>query len=200
VLAVNRPPIPCYDDRVLFALKVAMSAEVSQIWRAHWQPASELELAVSVRDWLLNTESLTARLKALPGEFSLHLCLEQSVLLPAEFATRWQCHEAIVREVVLSVANVPCVYAQSFMPLATVQALAPLASLGEKPLGEFIFQQPDLQRGEIEIAHFAAGLCLPSLGVQEELYGRRSLFTLRDQQLLVQELFLPGLFNSCSVI
>jgi chorismate-pyruvate lyase len=43
-------------------------------------------------------------------------------------------------------------------------------------------------------------MCLPSLGVQEELYGRRSLFTLRDQQLLVQELFLPGLFNSCSVI
>lgn len=173
-----------------------MSAEVSQIWQAHWQPASAFALAAPFRDWLLNTESLTARLKALPGEFSLQLCLEQPLNLPAPLASRWQCAQGVVREVVLKVDAKPCVYAQSLLPIPTMQALTPLASLGEKPLGEFIFQQPGLQRGAIEIAHFAQGL--PALGLQTALYGRRSFFSLDSHELLVQELFLPGFIQSCN--
>jgi chorismate--pyruvate lyase len=200
VLAVNSHAFPCYDAEDLFALKVAMSAEVSEIWQAHWRPAAELDLALTQRDWLLNTASLTARLKALPGDFSLQLRLETSIELPNALANRWRCATGVVREVVLKVANVPCVYAQSFIPTSTVLALTPLAALGDKPLGEFIFQQPSLARGDIEVAEFAEGLLLPTLGAQAALYGRRSLFTLDNHQLLVQELFLPGLFDLCSGI
>jgi chorismate--pyruvate lyase len=177
-----------------------MSAEVSEIWQAQWRPATEFELALSQRDWLLNTTSLTARLKALPGEFSLQLRLERAISLPPILAQRWQCANGVVREVVLKTADVPCVYAQSFMPLSTIKALAPLASLGAKPLGEFIFQQANLARGTIEVAKFAQGLMLPTLGEQKALFGRRSFFSLENHQLLVQELFLPGLFESCSGI
>ena len=174
-----------------------MSAEVSEIWQARWLPASAFALTPNERDWLLNNASLTARLKALPGDFKLVLRIEQPLLLPEALAKHWSCAEGVVREVVLKVADIPCVYAQSFMPISTVQALTPLAQLGEKPLGEYIFQQESLERGDIELAEFANGFRLPELGAQAALFGRRSLFTLNHHQLLVQELFLPGLFELC---
>ncbi len=174
-----------------------MSAEVSEIWQARWLPAEAFVLTPTERDWLLNTTSLTARLKALSGDFSLVLHLEQPLQLPEVFARQWSCLEGVVREVVLKVAGVPCVFAQSFIPRSTVHALAPLAELGEKPLGEYIFQQAGLARGAIELAEFANGVKLPGLGMQAGLFGRRSMFTLDHHQLLVQELFLPGLFELC---
>lgn len=174
-----------------------MSAEVSEIWQASWQPATAFDLTTTEQDWLLNTASLTARLKALPGDFKLLLRIEQPVFLPTFLAQHWRCAKGVVREVILEVAGIPCVYAQSFMPLSTVEALVPLAELGDKPLGEYIFQQKSLARGDIELAEFAVGFALPGLGIQTPIFGRRSFFTLGSHQLLVQELFLPGLFELC---
>ncbi len=175
-----------------------MSAEISRIWQAHWQSATAFCLNDLERDWLLETNSLTARLKALAGEFSLQLQLELPQPLPLALADLLGDSEGTVREVLLSVGQVPCIYAQSWLPQSTLAALSPLAELGQKPLGEYIFQQPDLQRGPIELARFAQNFVLPQGALASDIFGRRSLFALNGHQLLVQELFLPGLFELCS--
>lgn len=193
---------PCYDAADLFCEKVAMSAEIFAIWQAPWQSTTEFNLTKTQRDWLLETNSLTARLKALPGEFSLAVQCELQQQFPLPVAQMLGAADGalqgMVREVLLKVDDVPCIYAQSWLPQSTLAALKPLAELGQKPLGEFIFQQPALQRGPIELAKFPQSLALGQWALAADVFGRRSVFALNGQQLLVQELFLPGLFELCS--
>ena len=156
---------------------------------------SALALPVALAPWLLCPGSLTQKLKAYQTGFRLQLLSEQVIALPAALATRWATTMGMQRQVILYLGDQPCVFGQSFLPDHTLRALTPLADLGEQPLGDYIFQQPDLVRGEIEVACFAAGLQLPELGEQPEVWGRRSFFALQQHELLVQEVFLAGLFN-----
>lgn len=145
--------------------------------------------------WLLCPGSLTQKLKAYQTGFRLQLLSEQTIALPALLAKRWDTAWGMQRQVILYLGEQPCVFGQSFLPDHTLQALTPLAMLGEQPLGDYIFQQPELVRGDIEVACFAAGLQLPELGGQPEVWGRRSFFALQQHELLVQEVFLAGLFS-----
>jgi chorismate--pyruvate lyase len=145
--------------------------------------------------WLLCSGSLTQKLKSFQPGFRLQLLSEQTIALPAALAARWATTVGMQRQVILYLGDQPCVFGQSFLPDHTLQALTPLADLGEQPLGDYIFQQTDLVRGEIEVACFGAGLQLPTLGVQPEVWGRRSFFALQQHELLVQEVFLAGLFS-----
>lgn len=157
---------------------------------------SALTLPVALAPWLLCPGSLTQKLKAYQPGFRLQLVSEQTIVLPAALATRWATKIGMQRQVILYLGDQPCVFGQSFLPDHTLQALTPLAELGEQPLGDYIFQQPDLVRGEIEVACFDAGLQLPELGVQPEVWGRRSFFALQQHELLVQEVFLAELFRT----
>ncbi|WP_197490182.1 chorismate--pyruvate lyase family protein [Rheinheimera sp. SA_1] len=159
------------------------------------EQASALELPVALAPWLLCPGSLTQKLKAFQPGFRLQLLSEQTIALPKALAKRWQTTIGMQRQVILYLGEQPCVFGQSFLPDHTLQALTPLADLGEQPLGHYIFQQADLVRGEIEVACFAAGLQLPALGEQPEVWGRRSFFALQQHELLVQEVFLAGLFK-----
>ena len=47
----------------------------------------------------------------------------------------------------------------------------------------------------IEVAVLDAGILLPVVGQQQELWARRSIFSVQQQQLLVQEIFLPGVLE-----
>ncbi|WP_164852323.1 chorismate--pyruvate lyase family protein [Rheinheimera riviphila] len=159
------------------------------------EQASALELPVELAPWLLCPGSLTQKLKSFRSGFWLQLFSEQTVTLPVALANRWQTKIGMQRQVILYLGEQPCVFGQSFLPDHTLQALTPLADLGEQPLGDYIFQQPDLVRGEIEVACFAAGLQLPALGEQPQVWGRRSFFALQQHELLVQEVFLAGLLQ-----
>ncbi len=71
--------------------------------------------------------------------------------------------------------------------------------MGERPLGDVIFQQPELVRQNIEIARFDSKHSLQNLVTQlnlptQTLLGRRSVFSLNDYQFLVAEVFLPGAY------
>jgi len=55
--------------------------------------------------------------------------------------------------------------------------------LGEKPLGEYLFNQAGLTRSDIEINK-----------IDEQSWGRRSWFFLNSKPILVTEYFLPSLF------
>lgn len=160
----------------------------------HWRLLESAPCSSLWLPWLAGQGSLTRQLKAYKPGFQLQLLQQQEQQLPAALAARWQCRDGLRREVLMSLAGQPAVFAQSWLPDTTLQALQPLARLGEQPLGEYIFTQPDLTRGGIEVICLAQGLQLPAVpaAAKAELWGRRSYFSLQQHEFLVQEIFLPG--------
>ncbi|MEM5509308.1 chorismate lyase [Pseudoalteromonas sp. AS71] len=167
---------------------------------ANWQPTSYVsDLSPLEQEWLFEPNSLTAKLKSKSQIFSVRvlseqlftLSLEQKLLLNSAAKT------AINREVLLLCDNKPMVYAQSWLPKN--DSSNPLHNMGERPLGDVIFQDPALNRTDIEIAYFdakhpvqqlVAKLNLP----EKNLLGRRSVFSLKEYKFLVCEVFLPGAY------
>lgn len=166
---------------------------------ARWQDAGQLSLPPQLAPWLLEAASLTARLKRHCQKFRVQVLNEQRTTLPVFLQSLLPATvDAQVREVILWCDGLPCVYAQSWLPQQTIQALRPLADLGERPLGDYIFQQPDLRRGKIEVAKLDiatlhADMALLPLPAQTSCYARRSVFRLNGLPLLVAEVFLPAL-------
>ena len=159
------------------------------------------------RDWLLDSGSLTAKLlKKSGGEFLVSV-LTQSIspILLSERRIlnipnrQW----AMIREVVLYGNNTPWVYARTVVPLSTLQGpLRRLHYLGDKPLGEQLFTDPSMERGNMQVAQFASSH-IPQEVMSRQLnnqawdstWGRRSVFRLSSQPLLVSEVFLPSLMD-----
>ncbi|CAI3792558.1 chorismate--pyruvate lyase family protein [Rheinheimera sp. MM224] len=162
---------------------------------ALWQNAIQLELPAALEPWLLGQGSLTAQLKKRCQDFRLELVTEHWQTLPDFLQQQWQQPQGLKRDVVLWCDGKACVYAQSWFPESTLEQMEALARLGSQPLGEYIFQHASLERGVIEVAVLDAGLLLPVVGPQQELWARRSIFSVQQQPLLVQEIFLPGVLE-----
>jgi len=95
---------------------------------------------------------------------------------------------AWVREVCLSGDNTPWVLARTIIPLATLSGRGRrLRNLGRRPLGAYLFSNPQWQRGPFE-----TGLCHRTNRYQP-LAARRSRFFSGHHALLVGEYFLPSL-------
>ncbi len=168
-----------------------------------WQTVCESELSTSLLSWLLESGSLTAKLKAHCRHFRVAV-LGQKV----EPCHPKEANEAIlagepvlVREVLLYCDEKPQVFARSLLPLSMLTGEEQrLAHLGEEPLGQVIFNDPSLVRKHIEVSSFneqspVVQLCQTlKLPRQQVLWGRRSLFYLHNKPLLVAEVFLPNAF------
>jgi chorismate--pyruvate lyase len=181
-----------------------------------WQsPNDNISLLSDVlKDWLLDEGSLTARLKDHCNHFTVTVIGEQQQLCSAAEA----CHfikagePVLVREVILYCDNVPQVFARSLLPLTSLKGQADvLANLGEQPLGQVLFNNPSLQRLQLELATFSntsrVAILATELDVKypgdespknaliipkKELWGRRSVFMLDNKPLMVAEVFLPN--------
>lgn len=162
---------------------------------ALWQNPQQLQVPAQLELWLLGQGSLTALLKSHCQNFRLELVTEHWQALPDFLQLLWQQSTGLKRDVILWCDGKPCVYAQSWLPESTLEQMEPLARLGAQPLGEYIFQHESLERGVIEVALLKSGLLLPVLGPQQELWARRSVFSVQRQPLLVQEIFLPGVLE-----
>lgn len=169
------------------------------IWR---QPLlGELSKApAELRDWLLDSGSLTRRLQqASDGQLSVQV-LSQSVQLP-RFSERRALglaprKVALIREVLLLGRGVPWVYARSVIPMHTLTGrLRKLRHLDSRPLGALLFNDPAMSREPLEWA------CIPAnksatfhanlAPCNQPIWGRRSVFKLSAKPLLVCEMFLP---------
>jgi chorismate lyase len=158
---------------------------------AQWQDASSMVLPAALAPWVLETSSLTARLKRHCKQFRLQLLQEKRALLPVFLQHLLPGTLSVqVREVILWCDEQPCVYAQSWLPEHTLSTLRPLAELGDRPLGDYIFQHHNLQRGRIEAAVLPVNL--PQFTTAISCLARRSVFKLEQQPLLVAEAFLPA--------
>jgi chorismate--pyruvate lyase len=107
---------------------------------------------------------------------------------------------AIVREVELRCNGVPWVFARSLIPAVSLRGAARrLSMLGDRPLGELLFSDPAMRRGSIQVARLLPRNRLfkaatgRMMHVPGEIWGRRTLFYLADQRLLVNEIFLPDI-------
>lgn len=162
--------------------------------QADWSVANSLALPATIAPWLLEVASLTARLKRHCQRFRLEVLHESVQPLPAflQPLLTTSC-SALLREVILYCDDLPCVYAQSWLPKTTLDALQPLASMGQRPLGDYIFKQQNLYRGAIEACQLDISLEQVAMGNKQHCWARRSIFELQQQPFLVAEVFLPAI-------
>ncbi|GAA6171404.1 chorismate lyase [Colwellia sp. KU-HH00111] len=170
---------------------------------SHWHDAQDSVLPVNLQSWLLDPNSLTARLKSHCQHFRVELLGQQ--------VERCQSNEAValikpneqvlVREVLLFCDDKPQVFARSLLPLSSLTgAEQALANLGTQSLGQVLFNSPSLERQAIEVAEFDQNSSVAQLAkdlalkVENNLWGRRSIFVLENKPLMVAEVFLPEAF------
>ena len=167
-----------------------------------WQPSkrlTNLQLPLVKKDWLLDQGSLTERLTQLSeGHFRVKL-VSQSVAKPRLDESRAlglkTTQMAVIREVVLQGGQEDWVFARSVIPLSSLKGkLRHLHYLNNQSLGSKLFQDPNLKRSQFEVYH-QKSINSSNIGKSDEktaYWGRRSVFHLYNQPLLVAEIFLPS--------
>jgi chorismate--pyruvate lyase len=171
-------------------------------------PAQTLkhQIKPGILSWLNDQGSLTRRLKShCPRRFKVVLLAEEwgrpepseARLLGIPTSQR-----VLLRQVHLKCDDQLCVYARSVIPLMTLQGRhRRLRFLGNKPLGEYLFSSPSLQRKRIEWSRLTPSSSLYRMATagqpdsDDPVWGRRSLFMIDGKPLLVSEFFLPVLFG-----
>lgn len=159
------------------------------LWRDPRHPSSRL-IPAPLRDWLLDESSLTRRLQHLcPDRFGVELVSQRRERPTADEARLLGIpvhSRPLVRRVYLLCGESRWVAARTVIPESTLKGPnAPLARLGTMPLGTFLFRQPGVRRGPLQVT-FGGHDWAPGS------WGRRSIFYLRDRPLLVSEFFLPA--------
>lgn len=157
----------------------------------------------TLRDWLCEPGSLTARLKR-RGVFRIEL-LGQSL----RHANRDECAAlgiaprtpCWVREVVLFCDGEPVIFAHTVLPAAPRGVLGRwFARLGTRSLGSLLFAHPGFVRGRLAFARLGAGhpLHAPASAVlglapRGGFAARRCTHRFGRQTVLVSEVFSPRL-------
>jgi chorismate--pyruvate lyase len=102
-----------------------------------------------------------------------------------------------LRETFLTSGGHPWVYARTVIPPQTLLGSRRLIRWGNRPLGSYLFSDKLTYRGKIEIAELKTSTTpyspIYNLAIAEDstLWGRRSLFYIRNKPLLLTEIFLP---------
>lgn len=169
-------------------------------------PATKLESlhGTALISWLTEKGSLTRRLRNLAGpDFRVQVLQEDWVKPFASEARLLRlrtARSAWVREVMLLAGERPLVLARSIIPHQTLLGRhSPLARLGQRPLGEWLFAHPGLRRLSLEFTQVKPDMwcsTAPAIPFQETIiWGRRSHYRVARHPLLVCEFFLPELFQ-----
>lgn len=153
------------------------------------------------RNWLIQAGSLTRALQARCPAFNVwRVRQELDHPFPDEYAPLRLApgQPSIIREVILNCGHRPLVFAHTVLPSAGMRGpWHALANLGNRPLGAALFADPRIRRFPLcfrrlnrhhPLHRAASGAIGPLPG---SLWGRRSLFALLGQPILVTEVFLP---------
>lgn len=154
----------------------------------------------ALQAWLSTQGSLTQRLTAAcEVGFGVRL-LHQTLAFASERAAaelRVEAGEPLLhREVLLRDGDKPLVFACSLLPEAALHGpYEALRQLDERPLGQWIFAEPALQRAQLR--HFAVDAADPlfarlpeELRRESPIWGRATRFHGAAKPLLVSEFFL----------
>ncbi len=154
--------------------------------------------------WIYERCSLTRRLKRNCGIQFRVAVLNQRWARPwpdeARILKLKRNQLALVREVRLYCSRQPLIIARTIIPRNTLKgAQRRLSSLGARPLGEVIFSYPALERHRLEIAQVQPldwnQALAESLAIDQEIWGRRTVYGVARRKLLVCEFFLPAVLG-----
>ena len=169
--------------------------------KGSWGYESTTILSNALSQWLFEPGSLTQKLKLSCQQFKVQVLVKNTRLLTEDEAALFGCSEQMVqvREVLLYCDDKPWVYAQTLMPLSDVpESVKKLTTLGDQPLGEVIFNEPNMTRSRIEVVKFDRDsdvyMLAQKIGqlAHQPMWGRRSCFCVDGYSLLVAEVFLPS--------
>ena len=178
----------------------------------HWFQAQTLDLLgapASLKPWLLDQDSLTQRLINIrQGQFSVKVfneCYRRPMINEAQRLSIAPRLLARVREVHLYCGDTPLVFARTVIPIHTLQGkLSKLTHLGQKPLGAVLFADKTMERSAIEVCKIRTSQTIYKsammpldkyLPASHCIWGRRSVFNIQGQSLLVSEIFLTSMEN-----
>ncbi|MEE9356046.1 MAG: chorismate lyase [Methylococcaceae bacterium] len=158
-----------------------------------------------IQSWIYEKKSLTQRLKKHYGQtFAVNVVYQdwaKPYLSESMQLYESNRHYCLVREVVLLAGETPLIMARTIIPRSTLQGSQRILSrLGNRPLGEVIFSYPKLQRLALDVAQLdSSHQCqVPEnfTDQPDQVWGRRTLYSISGRHLLVCEFFLPGLFKT----
>jgi chorismate--pyruvate lyase len=164
------------------------------------------QVPAPVLDWLLDQGSLTRRVQiGCSGVFRvrlLHQAWGRPLVSESRLLRARRGQVAIVREVELRCGEQPRVFARTLIPASSLKgSVRRLARLAERPLGAVLFADRRVRRGLTQIACLRPkdrlfGAAAANLDRRPDiLWGRRTLYYVSDRPLLVNEIFLSGLFD-----
>ena len=165
----------------------------------------------SLRDWLRAPGSLSKRLARTGKTFEVQVLSQGVMPLRAQERValgmpRRGC--TVVREVILRVDGEPLVWARSSLhQCALAGPWKALKGLGNRPLAHLLYEDPRVQRSELKprrlarFGHTRRQMCRQWQAATgkpaspQMVWSRNSVFTRRNAQLRVMELFAPGLIR-----
>ena len=171
----------------------------------HWKPAKlwgRNRPHLTAQDWILNTQSLTAKIRQTCPQMKVEVLFEGHALpLPSESAqlksrtgeTFW------VRCVLLTCDGTPVIYARTVIPqMQSGNPWFAIKRLGNQPLGEVLFKSKKILRTPFSwlksnqiLCHSS---CASSLAAEyystRTFWARQSKFTKDSAPLLLTEVFL----------
>lgn len=177
-----------------------------------WHPTPpRATVPPALRPWLTDPASLTARITARCGQFSVRVLfqgLAQSLRDEAAVLGLRPGERVWVREVLLFADGRPVVFARSLLPRRNVRGAWNLfRGLGARPLGAALFADPAIARSALTCtrldrrdaryhrARSVLAASAPESALGHDLWGRRSLFRLHGRALMVSEFFLPAIHD-----
>jgi len=163
---------------------------------------SRLTISNQAASWINETGSITQRLRKQYGNNVrvqvLHSQWQKSFLSESRLLNTQPKLYHLTREVLLSVDETPLVLARTIIPKKTLlSAQQQLSHLGNRPLGEVIFSYPKLTRTSLEVSHIPQQHWHPETqkkaDIHQDLWGRRTIYSLNQHPLLVSEFFLASI-------
>uniref|UniRef100_UPI0034DE6275 chorismate--pyruvate lyase family protein n=1 Tax=Candidatus Thiodubiliella endoseptemdiera TaxID=2738886 RepID=UPI0034DE6275 len=142
---------------------------------------TQTDIPALVKPWLIDDTSLTKKLKQNFANFAVTVLSQtQGKAQNNEMGLIHSNADCIIREVELLGNQQAVVFARSIIPITN--DTKDLIAIGSRPLGEILFNNPDIVRGKLQITQSG------------NIWGRRSTFTIGKTQLLVSEFFLERLY------
>ena len=160
-----------------------MKLEQISSWNTYEAIEHELTNA-EIKSWLLEQGPITKRIKSI-AEFRLELIQDElSDATDDEILfLKIDSEEIRIREVILYGNENPMVFARTIIPNTTIEkGLKELGKIGNKPLGDILFEKDIFSKEDIVFATFKD---------EESLFwGRKIKYTVKDQPFSVMEVFL----------
>jgi len=164
------------------------------------RPGLRHGLPESVQSWTYESGSLTQRLRSFYGNSVKVSVLFQQWRTPFLSERRLlklpEHHYSLTREVLIHADGKPLILARTIIPASTVKmSHGNLSHLGSRPLGEIIFSYPKLERIAMDVTLVKPSImtkhALVKASIEQSLWGRRTVYAIAHQQMLVCEFFLP---------